>query len=320
MNMRDHPSRGSSIGAVERDTGLSKDTLRVWERRYGFPKPQRDTFGERAYSAEEVEKLRVIKRLIDQGFRPGKIIELPVAELQQLAQDGSGAGGGAKRRSARRLSAPRVVEADDLDVYMVEIKEHRVDDLRNHFGQAVLRLGLARFIASVVAPLNERVGDAWTRGQFEIFEEHLYTETVQAMLRNAINTIPPPYRRPDVLLTTFPQEAHGFGVLMAEAALALEGCRCVSLGTQTPIPEIVAAAVAHHSDIVALSFSPVLGPNPVLDGLSELRARLPASVEIWAGGTCTVLHRRPPSNVRTFADLAAIAQAVGQWRSVHGVA
>ena len=31
-----------SIAAVERDTGLSKDTLRVWERRYGFPSPGRD--------------------------------------------------------------------------------------------------------------------------------------------------------------------------------------------------------------------------------------------------------------------------------------
>ena len=38
-----------SIAAVERDTGLSKDTLRVWERRYGFPQPGRDGFGERAY-------------------------------------------------------------------------------------------------------------------------------------------------------------------------------------------------------------------------------------------------------------------------------
>ena len=31
-----------TIADVERDTGLSKDTLRVWERRYGFPLPLRD--------------------------------------------------------------------------------------------------------------------------------------------------------------------------------------------------------------------------------------------------------------------------------------
>ena len=38
---------GLSIAAVERDTGLAKDTLRVWERRYGFPQPVRDAFDER---------------------------------------------------------------------------------------------------------------------------------------------------------------------------------------------------------------------------------------------------------------------------------
>ena len=49
-----------SIAAVERETGLSKDTLRVWERRYGFPTPGRDPFGERIYPIDQVERLRVV--------------------------------------------------------------------------------------------------------------------------------------------------------------------------------------------------------------------------------------------------------------------
>ncbi len=53
MNDRNHAAVITlSIAAVERDTGLSKDTLRVWERRYGFPTPGRDTLGERAYPLE----------------------------------------------------------------------------------------------------------------------------------------------------------------------------------------------------------------------------------------------------------------------------
>ncbi len=71
-----------NISAVERDTGLSKDTLRMWERRYTFPKPQRDPNGERAYTPGEVEKLRLIKRLMDRGYRPGKIIGQSVEALQ----------------------------------------------------------------------------------------------------------------------------------------------------------------------------------------------------------------------------------------------
>src|ERR1700739_5171159 len=72
------------IAAVERDTGLSKDTLRVWERRYRFPLPARDTSGERVYSRQDVEKLRVLKRLLDQGHRPGKAIALAIDQLERL--------------------------------------------------------------------------------------------------------------------------------------------------------------------------------------------------------------------------------------------
>src|ERR1700730_3916226 len=79
-------ARGSlGIAAVERDTGLSKDTLRVWERRYRFPLPAREPSGERVYSRQDVEKLRVLKRLLDQGHRPGKVIGLALEQLERLA-------------------------------------------------------------------------------------------------------------------------------------------------------------------------------------------------------------------------------------------
>jgi hypothetical protein len=59
------------IAAIERDTGLSKDTLRVWERHYGFPVPMRDSQGERSYPLDQLQRLRAIKRLIDGRHRPG---------------------------------------------------------------------------------------------------------------------------------------------------------------------------------------------------------------------------------------------------------
>ena len=56
-------SAGLPIAAVERDTGLAKDTLRVWERRYGFPQPDRDANGERVYPLVQVDKLRLLRRI-----------------------------------------------------------------------------------------------------------------------------------------------------------------------------------------------------------------------------------------------------------------
>lgn len=296
-----------SISAVERDTGLSKDTLRVWERRYGFPKPLRDAFGERIYPLDQVDRLRAIRRLMDIGHRPGKIIGLDSGELQALAD--TSVGTTVNQREQRDEDT-----SPDLTSLLALIKSHDVEELRRQLGQRLLRLGLARFVMEVVAPLSQRVGDSWSRGHLEIFEEHLYTESIQVVLRSAISTIPQPGDRPRVLLTTFPSESHGLGLLMAEALLALEGCRCVSLGTQTPVWDIVLAATSQKIDIVALSFSPVMNPNQVIEGLNELRAKLPYSVEIWAGGQCPILQRRPPADIHVLQELPDLHQALQNWR------
>lgn len=297
-----------SIAAVERDTGLSKDTLRVWERRYGFPLPERDAFGERAYPLDQVEKLRIIKRLLDAGHRPGRVVSMQIDALQVLGQSLS--------------AAPQSLahgEHTDLRLYMDLVKSHDVEGLRRTLGQVGMRLGLAMLISEVIAPLNVMIGDAWMRGQLEVFEEHMYTESVNAVLRNAIAHIPASAAtsRPRVLLSTFPQEPHGLGLLMAEAMLSLEGCRCLSLGTQTPIWDIVLAATAHRADIVALSFTASQNPNQVISGLEELRQKLPRAVGILVGGSCPIVGRKTPEGIFAASGFAGLASYIANWRAQH---
>ena len=302
-----------SIAGVERDTGLAKDTLRVWERRYGFPQPGRDAFGERAYTLSDVEKLRVIKRLLDQGHRPGRIVALPIEELQRLSQGMSG-------ERVHWVAQVDEGEAEvDLRDFMQMIKEHQAEDLRRAFSQAAITLGLTRFVTEVVAPLNVMVGEAWMRGALEVFEEHLYTESVTTVIRHAIGSVPEQghHSTPKVLLTTFPQESHAVGLLMAQSIMAIEGCRCVSLGIQTPLRDIVLAAQAHQVDVVALSCSINMNPNQVVDGLQELRSMLPAHVTIWAGGSSPALRRREIPGMVPLTQLGDIAQEVRKWRAAH---
>ena len=277
----------------------------MWERRYGFPTPIRDEFDERAYPIDQVVRLRAIKRLLDLGHRPGKIVALPVEALQALTQR-------SLEETARKTEVAE--PKNELRGHLELVKAHRIEELQALFSQSVLRVGLARFVIEVVAPMNALVGEAWARGQLEIFEEHLYTEAIQNLLRNAINSVPKTAARPRVLLTTFPQEPHALGVLMAHAIFALEGACCISLGVRTPLPEIVLAAKIQGADIVALSFSSSLNPNQVVDGLAQLRARLGSSTSIWVGGACPILYRRPPAGVLPLAELTEIGPALAAWR------
>ncbi len=99
--------------------------------------------------------------------------------------------------------------------------------------------------------------------------------------------------------------------------MALEGCVCVSLGTQTPILEIAQAARAQKADIVALSFSTQINQNQVVDGLNELKSKLAPGVEIWAGGENQALKRRAPDGIRVIEQLPDISNYVKEWRLVR---
>ena len=313
MTYMNDSSTNLSIASVERDTGLSKDTLRVWERRYGFPQPLRDPLGERSYPLDQVEKLRMVKRLLDAGQRPGRIVGLPVEDLQQLVN-------GLEPTANLSLAGDAVQE--DLQPMLDAVYAHDVEALRRMLTQRVAFLGLTRFILEVVGPFNRLVGDAWLRGRMQVYEEHAYTESLQVVLRHALHSLPLPHtqQRPLALLSTFPGEQHGIGLLMAECLLRLEGCRCISLGVQTPIWDMVMAAEAHKADLVVLSFSGVMNPNQVLEGLVELRGKLPQTVEIWAGGSAPVIQRRSIEGVRPMPELTLIPAALSDWCQRHGVA
>ena len=291
---------GVSISDVERETGLSKDTLRVWERRYGFPTPARNKHDERVYSDEQVQRLRVIRRLMDSGMRPGKIVGLPAGELASLAPP---------LAKVRRVVEPK----DSTQLAFQMIVSHRAEELRNHLIQRLMQLGLRQFILEVVVPLNILVGDAWLEGSIEIFEEHLYTNQVQALLQHALGALSVPNRAPRVLLTTLPGEEHQLGLLMAHAFFAMEGAHCVSLGTQTPIPDILKATDAHRIDIVGLSCA-ANSLRSAQTPLAALRERLGRDVELWVGGAAALFDPRPGDSIRRVRSLTDICDGVAEWR------
>ena len=298
----ENPSFALNISAVEREAGLSKDVLRMWERRYGFPRPSRDENGERKYSAADLAKLRAIKRLMDVGLRPGKIIHHTIEELNTLA-DG--------RVAPRREPAAPAVEREVLAL----LAGHDAPALQNALANLLMRQGIQRFVLETLTSLNDAVGEAWMRGELAVFEEHLYTEQVHAALRTAINAFPRQTGVPKVLLTTFPGEQHGMGLLMVEALLVPEGAQCISLGVQTPIEDIRRAALAHDVHVVALSFSGAYPVRQAGDGLAALRRQLPPKMALWAGGEMTRRVRKSLPGVTLVPDLSAAIDALRGWRT-----
>src|SRR6185436_4067902 len=72
------------IREVVRATGLRREQLYMWQRRYGFPSPKRDPYGDRVYPPDQVARLKLIKQLLSEGWRAGAVVPLTESALQSM--------------------------------------------------------------------------------------------------------------------------------------------------------------------------------------------------------------------------------------------
>src|SRR5512134_2931354 len=77
-----------SIKAVSQATGLTVETLRAWERRYGIVVPNRDQTGRRVYRPDDVLRLRRLREATERGHPIGRLAQLSEEDLAQLLSDG----------------------------------------------------------------------------------------------------------------------------------------------------------------------------------------------------------------------------------------
>ena len=285
---------------VEQATGLSREVLRKWELRYGFPLPQRGTRGQRLYSAAVVQQLHWLQKILRQGMRPATALTLPQDKWQALAE------------SAGECAA----DSNDLSLWVNRILDSLAPDaplegLREGLLDLMARKGLGPFAATYFPALNTAVGVAWAKGQLAVYAEHRYSETMRELLGAAASKLAVDAQYGRALLTTPPGELHGLGLLGLQAALGLKGVQCVMLGTQTPVEEVSAAARDIAVRVVAISASNGFASKDLKRYLKALRAALPAECALWAGGQgCSKLSGHPVDGVHYFSR---VVDAVEAW-------
>lgn len=287
-----------SIGAVERDTGISRDTLRIWERRYGYPQPLRNTKGERIYPENQLRRLQKMRRLLDQGMRPGKLLRLSEAEF--IALDGELSGTQADAASISRQQSPLAAAC------LTAVQQLDEQALLKTLDLAHQQYGLADFIRQVVAPCVTAVGDAWARGEIEVYQEHFFTQYLSQYLSIETAKLSNTTGKPLVLLATLPNESHTLGLSMAAALLACHGLSCIQLGASMPLDQLSKAAQELNVDIVGVSFSSAYPYGNIRNDLVELRDSVPRDIDIWVGGEGVRKLRKLPSGVSKFTDFAKL--------------
>lgn len=290
-----------SIGALSAATGIPVDTIRTWERRYGFPVAERKPSGHRVYALSTVPRLRRIAQAIERGHRAAEVLPASESGLEALLATLPETPGESARpsRSTLPASSDSLLDADDL---LTAVAAFDAERLKRAFQADWARLGPLEFLEQRAAPFLRAVGEAWADGSLDVRHEHFASSVLGDFLRAVRLPLDDRATGPLVALATLPGELHGLGLQMSALVFALAGWRTVVLGVDTPVEQI--AALAREAPIAAVALSCVQPRGrSAAAAIRALRQRLPRRIPLLVGGAGAPSAARQ-AGVEHLSDLA----------------
>ena len=247
------------IHRVAKLTGLSKDVIRVWERRYGLVKPLRSSNRYREYSDEEVALLRFVKAQMEQGATIGGLAaeghDALVARMHVATPTPS-----EEQRPHDRLIDDLIGSLDPLDKAGFERK----------LNGAVAVIPFEEALQRILLPLQQRIGELWHEGRLKVAIEHYVTKLVQQKLFAVMNQLPVNEFGPRVLVACPQGETHELGAQAVAYTAATRGCQVYYLGPNLPSTELLSFCERITPDLVLLSLTEEKPEAAALQQLKDL--------------------------------------------------
>ncbi len=221
-----------NIGVVARMTDIAENTLRIWERRYGFPTPDRTEGGHRLYSAREVARIQWVKQRLDEGMQ----IRNAIQALSQHEETGLSVNASLESQAVARSSVSSATTRKQLLEALIALDKHQADLI---LGDALAIHSLEQLLLTIIAPTFTAIGQAWQTDRISIATEHFATNYLRHKLLTWMQMAPPEYPVQPVVLACAPGELHEGGLLMLGLLLQRLRWPVVYLGQSIDLPDLI---------------------------------------------------------------------------------
>jgi len=279
MNIKKDDGSHISIGGLAKATGVPVETLRNWERRYGFPEPLRRESGHRRYALEIVPHLKLIKSAIGLGFKPSFVVQAKPDELTQLIAD---------QKEQHRLNRGPLLGEETVEStlkrWMSHLEALDATALEDGLRRAWVQYGAEFSILKLLVPFLRQVGDRWAEGSLTVAHEHFASEVIVSFLTRQWRPLSQRATGPRVVLAALEGELHCLGLHMAAVFLALAGDQVIFLGANTPLDDIVKASNSPTITALVIGLSAATQLDEAVYRLKTLQQRLPDKVVMVIGG------------------------------------
>ena len=296
------------IGDLALRVGVTIDTLRAWERRYGLLRPRRSPGGFRLYSENDEMTVRAMLAQIDRGFPPAQAAKLAL--------------GGSRSSDATVAEVPLSPAAegafteacDQLRIALTGFHDRRAHNL---IDRLLAEFTIDTVLDEVILVCLRDIGDRWEHGDVTVGQEHFASNLVRERLLGLAR----PWDQgggPRAILACPPDERHDIGLICFGIVLGRSGWRITFLGSDSPVATVAETAAALKPDLVVFA-SVIAGPlRAVAPALRKLAKTRPVAVGGQAAGaafaraTGSLLLADPPVGAANSLAISGVPSSLFQ--------
>jgi DNA-binding transcriptional MerR regulator len=255
-------------------TGINPVTLRAWERRYNLITPQRTPKGHRLYTEDDVELIKQVLELLDQG--------ISISQVKPLLEQSTNA----------QQETPFAETGDVWKSYQKKML-HAVENFDEHVLDSTYNDALSLYPVDVVnqrlvSPLLRIIGERWKERDTGIAEEHFFSVYLRNKLGARIHHLNQRSNGQLLILACLPGEYHEIGLLLFALATVNFGYRVLILGSNTPLDQLPKVLLQRSCAGIVLSGSARPSRGLFETELPELVKK--SAIPVFVGGKTAAKH------------------------------
>ena len=287
-----------TIKDLENLSGIKAHTIRIWEQRYSFLKPQRTGTNIRYYSNNELKTILNISLLNKYGYKISHIDRMSEDEMKE------------KILSLTQAQANQEKIINDLIKYMADLDMDAFENVLDNF---ILKRGIEKTITSIIFPFLDRIGVLWVTNHINPAQEHLVSNIVRQKLISGIENTSTHLVVDKSLLLYLPEgEHHELGLLFVHYMLKNRGVKVFYVGSNVPMHDMEFVVKLKKPDIIYTHLTSI-SPNFNFEKyLSKLTQRLPDKEIIISGQLIQHYKKKIPNNVSLKRSLNEVIEFVAE--------
>jgi DNA-binding transcriptional MerR regulator len=213
-----------TIKDLENLTGIKAHTIRIWEQRYTFLRPQRTDTNIRYYNNDELKKILNISLLNKYGFKISHIDKMSEEDIRN------------KILSINDVQAQQERIVNGLIQNMVDMD---LEGFEAILEEHIRAKGIEKTIHQIIFPFMERIGVLWITGHINPAQEHLVSNIIRQKLIVGTEAVSPMFTLKKTGLLFLPEgEYHELGLLFIQYLLKSRGLYVYYLGANVPLDDV----------------------------------------------------------------------------------